>query len=278
MVKVREDLTGRIFGRLKVLEQVEDYIDAKSGQRMAKWLCECSCKDRNIVAVLGQSLKNGNTKSCGCWYKECASNHLREVTKKSNMFSDKLCDEYGEYYVGYTNNTKNMFYVDADDFDKIKNYCWTEYCPKNNGTHTLKAYIDGNNVRMHTFLGYAHYDHIDRNELNNRKYNLRKCTKKDNNRNRSLPSNNTSGAMGVNWERRRNKWRSRIVVDEKEIYLGTFQNKEDAIKARLKAEAKYYGEFAPQRYLFEQYGITQQNDSTEIELIENLTENEDDEI
>ena len=131
---------------------------------------------------------------------------------------------------------------------------------------------------MHTFLGYAHYDHIDRNELNNRKYNLRKCTKKDNNRNRSLPSNNTSGAMGVNWERRRNKWRSRIVVDEKEIYLGTFQNKEDAIKARLKAEAKYYGEFAPQRYLFEQYGITQQNDSTEIELIENLTENEDDEI
>ena len=84
--------------------------------------------------------------------------------------------------------------------------------------------------------------------------------------------------MGVNWERRRNKWRSRIVVDEKEIYLGTFQNKEDAIKARLKAEAKYYGEFAPQRHLFEQYGITQQNDSAEIELIENLIEDEDDEI
>ena len=84
--------------------------------------------------------------------------------------------------------------------------------------------------------------------------------------------------MGVNWEKRRNKCRSRIVVDEKEIYLGIFQNKEDAIKTRLEAEEKYYGEFAPQRHLFEQYGITQQNDSNEIEPIENLTKNEDDEV
>ena len=36
---------------------------------------------------------------------------------------------------------------------------------------------------------------------------------------------------------------------------------DDAIKARLNAEAKYFGKFAPQRHLFEQYGInTQQND------------------
>lgn len=264
MVKVREDLTDKIFGRLKVLKQVEDYIDPKSGQHMARWLCECSCEEHNVISVLGQNLKNGTTKSCGCWHRECASNHLREVTKKNNMFSEKLCDEYGEYYIGYTNNTQNKFYIDADDFDKIKNYCWTECHQNHNGTCTLKAYIDGNNVRMHTFLGYEYYDHIDRNELNNRKYNLRKCTKKENNRNRSLPSNNTSGVIGVNWEKRRNRWRSRIVVDEKEIYLGYFLDKEDAIKTRLEAEKKYYCEFAPQRHLFEQYGITQQNYLNEI--------------
>ena len=56
--------------------------------------------------------------------------------------------------------------------------------------------------------------------------------------------------------------------------LGYFNIKEDAIKTRLEAEAKYYGEFAPQRYLFKQYGITQQNDLSEIEPIENLTTEE----
>lgn len=31
--------------------------------------------------------------------------------------------------------------------------------------------------------------------------------------------------------------------------------KEDAIKIRLKVEAKYFGDFAPQKHLFEQYKI-----------------------
>jgi len=44
-------------------------------------------------------------------------------------------------------------------------------------------------------------------------------------------------------------------VDEQDIYIGLFDNKDDAIKARLKAEKKYFGEFAPQRHLFEQYEI-----------------------
>ena len=50
------------------------------------------------------------------------------------------------------------------------------------------------------------------------------------------------------------------MIDYKEIGLGLFENKDDAIKARLEAEAKYYGKFASQQHLFEQYGITPQND------------------
>ena len=41
--------------------------------------------------------------------------------------------------------------------------------------------------------------------------------------------------------------------------LGRFSDKEDAIKARLQAEAKYFKEFAPQRHLFKQYGILEDN-------------------
>ena len=49
--------------------------------------------------------------------------------------------------------------------------------------------------------------------------------------------------------------------DKQYIWLGYFINKEDAIRAKLNAEAKYFGEFAPQQNLYEQYRIeTQQND------------------
>lgn len=47
------------------------------------------------------------------------------------------------------------------------------------------------------------------------------------------------------------------MLNRKTIYLGVFNNKEDAIKARLQAENKYFGEFAPQRRLFSQYGISE---------------------
>lgn len=60
---------------------------------------------------------------------------------------------------------------------------------------------------------------------------------------------------GVYWDNQKNKWKATIWVNYKNKYLGRYLDKDDAIRARLKAEAKYYGEFAPQQHLYEQYGI-----------------------
>ena len=50
------------------------------------------------------------------------------------------------------------------------------------------------------------------------------------------------------------------------MFLGHFDNKDDAIRARLNAEVKYFGEFAPQKHLYEQYGIkTPQNDCEKLD-------------
>ena len=66
------DLTGNRYGRLVVIEKVEH------PGRYVYWLCQCDCG--NKVAVMGKSLKNGNTRSCGCLRKE----NMREIgrTKK----------------------------------------------------------------------------------------------------------------------------------------------------------------------------------------------------
>ena len=249
------DMTGWVMSehgvpesRLTVIKKVESYI-SPSGKRKAQWLCECSCEEHNKVVVTAGNLRYGIVLSCGCYNRE----KNKRIFKKYNNYSDKLNDEYGEYYIGYTSNTNKEFYIDADDYDKIKDYCWYE--SKNEGFSRLETNINGKIVRMHIFLGYKYYDHEDRNELNNRKYNLRSCTAQENSINKGKRKDNTSGITGVSLNKSRNTWVAQITVTKKTITIGSFKNKDDAIKARLKAEAEYYGEFAPQKYLFKEYGI-----------------------
>lgn len=252
--RVKIDLTGQQFGRLVVLEQADDYI-SPSGNHQTMWLCECSCPEKNKIIVRGSHLKDGFTQSCGCLHREMAS----EANKKTNTY---ILD--GEYGIGFASNTGSEFYFDLEDYDKIKDYCWCESVVSNN-FHKLTANVNGKTTSMHILLGFKGFDHIDRNELNNKKSNLRECTHQENSWNRSLAKNNQSGVIGVYWYKDNKKWRAEVHINKKHIYVYYGDNKEDAIKARLEAEAKYYGKFAPQIHLFEQYGIIQQNDLTEEE-------------
>lgn len=61
------DLTGKKFGRLVVIKRVENHI-SPDGSVFAQWLCECDCG--NSVVVFSRNLRNGNTKSCGCYFTE----------------------------------------------------------------------------------------------------------------------------------------------------------------------------------------------------------------
>ncbi len=54
---------------------------------------------------------------------------------------------------------------------------------------------------------------------------------------------NTSGHRGVYYESKFDRWRAEIKFQRKRYYLGTYKNKEDAIKARLAAEADMFEPF-----------------------------------
>ena len=60
------DLTGQRFEKLLVLERAEKPDNRKT--KGAYWKCRCDCG--NIVVFLGQSLRNGDVKSCGCLRQE----------------------------------------------------------------------------------------------------------------------------------------------------------------------------------------------------------------
>ena len=76
----------------------------------------------------------------------------------------------------------------------------------------------------------------------------------------SLRSHNTSGVTGV-CPTNNGCWEASLNAGGEVKFRKIFKNKDDAIRARLNAEVKYFGEFAPQQHLYEQYGIkTPQND------------------
>jgi hypothetical protein len=66
-------------------------------------------------------------------------------------------------------------------------------------------------------------DHIDQNISNNKIENLRLVNKSQNNLNR--------GALGVTFDKVRNKWRAQTSIDNQTQFIGRFNTKEEAIKA-----------------------------------------------
>lgn len=82
-------------------------------------------------------------------------------------------------------------------------------------------------------------DHINHIRTDNRICNLRKVTNTENSRNASIGVNNTSGALGVWREKRRNKWVAEIKVDRRKIHIGQFDDFDEAVAARKAAEAAY---------------------------------------
>ncbi len=82
-------------------------------------------------------------------------------------------------------------------------------------------------------------DHINHDKTDNRIENLREVTRAENQKNLPVFKNNTSGVPGVSWSKSSKKWQANIKTEGKVIYLGLFQDKNEAIKAREEAKIKY---------------------------------------
>ncbi len=85
-------------------------------------------------------------------------------------------------------------------------------------------------------------DHKDRIKYHNWFSNLRDRSQKSNMRNYGNPKNNTSSVKGVCFDIKAKKWLARIKINNKQKYLGRFDNFDDAVLARYEAErkAKWY--------------------------------------
>lgn len=136
------DLTGMRFGRLEVIRRCGEHKDG------VWWLCRCDCG--NIKEIRSQSLRNGVTKSCGCWHRDRLKIHGLYYTRLHRIYRGMIdrcyqerhidrewykannitvCDEWRHDFVCFYNWAMSHGYDDTLTLDRIDNT--KGYCPEN---------------------------------------------------------------------------------------------------------------------------------------------------
>lgn len=102
-----------------------------------------------------------------------------------------------------------------------------------------KMYLHRIAYALHHGVWPEQVDHINGNKLDNRAENLRCVCQVENSRNQGLRKGNTSGYIGVTYNKANKNWLAQITVRGKNHYIGSFISKESARKARKEAEKNF---------------------------------------
>lgn len=163
---------------------------------------------------------------------------------KNNLIS--TCEDVVR--IVFSNKTHGYAEIDKEDYHLVENFCW--HRETRGKVFYARAYVRGSSGKDSVYLHQSILptedgiiaEHKDGNGLNNKKSNLRPANRSQNEMNKGVSLASTSGVTGVSLRSDTKKWRAYIKLNGRQLPLGSYKNKEDAIKARKKAEEKYFGE------------------------------------
>lgn len=128
--------------------------------------------------------------------------------------------------------------VDDADFKRVSKFKWSA------GTNYVVTETGGVRLKMHHLLLRTkpgeEVDHRNGNPFDNRRSNLRKCTRAQNLANRRVRKDSVSGVKGVRYVKARGVFHVRL----RGAHIGSFKTLASAVRAHQKASKAHYGEFA----------------------------------
>ena len=204
---LEKDMTPRLIG-----ETYMKYPTENSRQKYSYGLYECGYCTKEFESKVS-NIKNKNTKSCGCQKNKQKITHGRSNSRFYKTW---------KHMVGRCSNPNNKDYKDyggrgitvcEEWLDVIDFVAWCDLTyPKLEGYSLDRIDVDGNY------------------EPNNCRW-ADRITQNTNQRKRNT---NTSGYVGVCWDKRKSKWFAQISVNYKNTKIGSFLTKEEAVQARDK--------------------------------------------
>lgn len=136
-----KDIKGQQFGLWKVLYRSPVQLSGNS----TDWVCECQCNKKTIRIISSTSLRNGDSKSCGC-----ETIHLRIETNKNR---------YGVEHVSQIGTTRNQEQLDAiKSADNMKKFIYKHF------DHTPSAIELGEALGIKRGTVKTHLENMDLND------------------------------------------------------------------------------------------------------------------
>ena len=176
---------------------------------------------------------------------------------------------------------KHTVIIDTEDWDKVKGYRWAIVSSSDQANRYPYAGTniphpdggwtgsDGSRRRRRTTLPLHHLilekpekglviDHIEHNGLDNRKNNLRVCTRSQNCQNKKLRADSASGYKGVHEDKSKNLKPFRAYTGDpnkvsRTISLGYYATAEEAARVYDRKALELYGEYAYTNFPKEDY-------------------------
>lgn len=236
----------RKHGEIRTQEEKTEDIARKRREKAEQQICSvCSAKPAKLVKKL---------KLCYC------EKHYQQLLKYGKILERTVFDPNEiRLYEGYAgillyNRRKEVIgetFVDIEDLEICKKFKWGiltrgqgkdpyVYCSIKRKSYSLSRMLLGL-YEKNSQNKNLEVDHINHNTLDNRKENLRLCTRQQNNFNhKPKPSKSGEKCIYLNKD---GKYIPYGKLNNKKIHLGCFSNLEDAKKVRLEFEKKTQKEF-----------------------------------
>ena len=143
--------------------------------------------------------------------------------------------------------------VDDEDYKYLKKMKWYVLIQPNGRKYAIANGWDfikhkRFSIRMHRVITKAtkgkDVDHLNSNGLDNRKCNLRLCSRSENLGRKRVFIKKTSKFRGISYDKNRDKWKARIRFNKKQVFIGRFSSENEAAEAYNYKSASLSKEYA----------------------------------